>query len=331
MHPNNYKRYQKQKRKSNIKNITIFIVLFIIGSAIAFFLIQQDLISNIPNEDNLADDLLATDELPPIIEEEIVEEVEEDIRAIYFNVDQANNSEYIGNIFADISSGKVNALVLPIKNADGSLNYVSSLDYTSVKVIEKDLTSIIAQAISEDVYLIAEFSAYNDHNYSRKYTNASFKTSKNVNWLDYQMRGWITPYSDEGNIYLTALIDELYTMGFDEILLNQFHFPVLGQLHLIYNDPNITKEDMLASRLEEWSKNYTVSLQVSPYVFMEEHIENSGQNIEKLAQYASKIYVNITDDESIKNYEAIEVENKAMISNSILFSTTETGFIVKQD
>ncbi|MFI3226302.1 MAG: putative glycoside hydrolase [Clostridia bacterium] len=342
MHPNNYRRYRRQKRNSTIKNILLFILLFIIGSGIAFFFMQEDgIFSSIGS--NKPDVTIEAPEVEPEIKVEVVETVppvevvpvEEDVNAIYFDVAQVNNSTYVDEVFSLIENGQVNALVLPMKNDDGSFNYMSNLEYSTVDLHSTDLTNIITQAVNEDVYLIADVSVYADNNFARTYINSSFKTTSGVNWLDYYMQGWISPYSDEGQAYIMDILAELTSIGFDEILLSDFIFPVLGKDSLINYGSDLAKEDILANRLFEISNEYKVSLLLSDFAFSDRNITSGETNLENLAENVRNVYVDVTVEplymttsQLYDYYIAFDIENKAIMTNDTTYVTNELSYII---
>lgn len=336
MHPNNHKRYKRQKKHSTIKNVLFFALLFIIGSAVAFFLVHDDIFPSIGSNDN--------DDLTPQIHEDdqssradafeqifsdLYEPVEENINAIYFNVELINDVAYVENIFNVISEGKFNALVLPMKNRDGSFNYFSNLEYSSVNMHSRDLTNIITQAVNEDVYLIADVSVFCDSNFSKTYENSTFKTYKNAIWTDNEKNAWISPYCDVGFLYITEILNELSNIGFNEFLLRDFHFPVLGDVNSIsYAQDLVSKEEILASRLFDLSQNYNISLLTSNFALSEENFLSGEQNLQNLSENIKNLYVTVDTDDIYDSYLALDIDNKAIFTYIYEYSNNQTNYII---
>ena len=80
MHPNNYKRYRRKKRKNILKNTIFLILLFILGCSIAFFLTQDNITFSstgitLGGKDNNKDKDKDVIIPPPIVEPEITPEI----------------------------------------------------------------------------------------------------------------------------------------------------------------------------------------------------------------------------------------------------------------
>lgn len=329
MYPNNYRRYRKQKRNSTIKNVLVFFLLFIIGAGIAFFLSHEGFIWSSMGSDKIEEEIEEEIyfEIVEVIPEVEIVPVEEGIMTIYFDVTQINNEAYIEEVFKKIEEGSAEALVLPMKNSDGNFNYTSKLYYKSVKDLASDLTNIITRAVNEDVHLIAGFSMYRDSNFSAKNADTAIKKANGANWIDYDDKAWVSPYSDVANIYYTQLITEVFSLGFEEIILSDFHFPVDGDYSSIVQDSSMTKEEILLSRLTSFSNLGTINILLSDDALTDKNYI-SGENIETLSQNSNKIYIKVENDDDLESFNNLDITNKVMVTNNSDYIIGQSSYII---
>lgn len=327
MHPNNYRRYRRKKRNTTIKNVLILIMLFIIGSGIAFFLMQEEgiLFSMGSNKEEMQDEPDIESEVLDIVPEES-EPVEKGIMTIYLDILQANDEVYLNEIFQDIADGTAEALIIPMKNSDGTFNYESQLYYKSTSEIANDFSSIIARAIEEEVYLIADFPVYHDANFTQKNSDTAIKTTSGYNWVDDSGGTWVSPYAETAKTYMLQLVTEISKLGFDEIILSDFHFPVNGDYSTMRVTSEVSKEDILMQRLDEFSQVCKISLIVSDYIFTTENSE-TGENLVRFAEKVENIYINVTNEQEYEQYNALSIENKVIISSNDDYLIGQSSYI----
>ena len=125
------------------------------------------------------------------------------------------------------SMGDYDGLVLEIKPGSGVLSYASRVPLTNSYGVNGtlDLKSYAERLKEKNVYLIAEMSCLvdvamgvrNNAIALKSATTGGIYTSDGLTWLD--------PYSDQTRAYLSALIDELADMGFDEVILSGLWCP----------------------------------------------------------------------------------------------------------
>lgn len=131
-----------------------------------------------------------------------------------------------------------NAVVLTMKNDDGTLNYVSDVSL-AVSAEASGSDPAVNQAIQEltagELYTVARVSCFRDDLMSRRRPELAILTSGGYLWLDHGDTRWISPLRSEVTEYLAALCVELAELGFDEILLSNCGYPghIYDQLHWI--------------------------------------------------------------------------------------------------
>lgn len=255
--------------------------------------------------------------------------IEEPARILYFDVNRTGDSAYIDTVFSRLSSGEFNRLAIPFKNANGSLNYNSKLNYKSVSEIYADVSAVVTKARENGIYIMGVVCAYTDNNFARKYTEAAIATTNNINWLDYSMQGHIDPFSDVGHKYLKEISNEIYAMGVKEILYTNMHFPLYGRLELIkYGNGTVSNAQIIADRLADFDTLGKASVLLSDVAFDTNNV--SYEDISLMASSVNTIYVNATDTQDIANFNAIEVKNKSIITSNTEFITEEiNNYIIK--
>ncbi|MFI3115599.1 MAG: putative glycoside hydrolase [Clostridia bacterium] len=311
MYPNNYRRYAKMKKRMAIKNALFFILLFVLGSAVAFLFIQKSH-SNDDTNNSLED--LDTEHMYDNSDDVLdIVVTDRNLQALYVDITKVNDKTYADEILLMASENEINSFVVTMKNADGSFNYQSEIPYNNLLVSENNVTDFITRATDWGITLIAEIYVYSDDNHASLYETSAFENTDGSNWLDYNESAWINPYSDDGFNYITAIIDELTSLGFSEIILSDFHFPVFGDFMSIVYGSEVSKTDILAERLKTLSENYKISLNLSQFAFTDNHVV-SGEDVEKLAKNVFSVFVNVTSDTTYNNYKYLNVENKVIFT-----------------
>ena len=83
-----------------------------------------------------------------------------------------------------------------------------------------------------DVYTIARVCCFRDDSVPYFHNKQALRRG-NYNWRDELGLRWLSPANEDARAYIAALCGELGELGFDEIVLEQFHFPVRGNLENI--------------------------------------------------------------------------------------------------
>lgn len=328
MHRSNYNRYKRQRRKNNLKTFVYIILLFIIGFGAAFFFtnsdfsnttlsgffIKQEEVIETPPVEVLEPEPEPTPEPEPEPEPEIFE-----LNSLYFDVTLVDDETYLDEILSKTQDGTINAVVIPLKNRDGSFNYVSELSYKTVSLIGTDLTEIISTLQSiEDLYLIADVSMYGDDHYAYNYTTTAVKASGTNTFYDYSSERWITPYSEEGHTYLSEVLLEVNSLGFDEIMMSNFSFPAQGKLSYIhYNETDIAKEDILTVRVAEFKEilgDTPLSVNIMPETLLED--AQTYEDIDAFSEILDMLYFDYVDDTTVSQVEHIENKGFILYENS---------------
>jgi hypothetical protein len=96
-------------------------------------------------------------------------------------------------------------------------------------VVERGVTrENLTALLRSDHYAVARISCLRDTSYAEGRPEAALKATWGDVWYDGDGRAWLDPAAETTRTYLTALCAECARLGFDEILLDGFWYPVSG-------------------------------------------------------------------------------------------------------
>ncbi len=156
------------------------------------------------------------------------------MRAIYIAAEDVNRENLLRRA-EQLNSG--NALVLEMKPRSGYLLWVSNTELAqaySLSVVN-ELTSDMPGMLQElrdyaaeqdkDIWLVAQISCCVDGLLATRTTDFALRTASGSDYVD-ETGYWLDPYNAELRRYIVALVQELYDMGFDEVILADVMHPV---------------------------------------------------------------------------------------------------------
>ncbi len=156
------------------------------------------------------------------------------MRAIYIAAEDVNRDNLLRRA-EQLNSG--NALVLEMKPRSGYLLWVSDTELAqqySLSVVN-ELTSDMPGMLQElrdyaaeqdkDIWLVAQISCCVDGLLATRTTDFALRTASGADYVD-ETGYWLDPYNAELRRYIVALVEELYDMGFDEVILADVMHPV---------------------------------------------------------------------------------------------------------
>ena len=197
----------------------------------------------------------------------------------------------------------VNAVAIRLKSSDGDLLYPSTLPAAveSHAVTGSSMVhSAIAEATASERYTIARISALHDSRFSYAHmTDAAIlqKAYKNNIWYAPDSSHYLAPEKELTREYLVAIAAEIAAMDFDELLFDDFSYPVNGRLDNIDESArDMTKQEaleLLALNLREAVSEYGTRLSVvmDEATVLAGGNDVSGQNLATLASQFDRVYV----------------------------------------
>ena len=125
------------------------------------------------------------------------------------------------------------AVMLDLKSPFGSVYYNSTVasDAISSQMDTDAVERLIRKLSDSGVYLIARIPAFRDYSYGLDHVADGLSVSDGSHlWADAQNCYWLDPTSTTVLSRLISLVGELRSMGFDEVVFEDFAFPDTDQL-----------------------------------------------------------------------------------------------------
>ncbi len=228
------------------------------------------------------------------------------VRAIYVpheNITLDKLEEYA----ARLQTG--NALMLEMKPRSGNLMWYS---HSSAAVgyglsVENEVTNSIQRYVDmlkeKNVYLVAKISCCVDERYPSYSTLVALKTSSGMNYYD-ETGMWLDPYSQKVRDYVVEMAQELYAIGFDEVVLADLRHPVpdpdRGEVEFLYNAEMSTTPSAeggisgfaisVAQRLADREQGKALSIYSYTPVSLVKADQSTGQNTPLFFKLFDRVY-----------------------------------------
>lgn len=154
------------------------------------------------------------------------------VRAIYIPYEDVNEESI--SAYADrLSSG--NALLMNVKQKNGYLAWYSDapiaysygLNMVATDTKEK-LVNVLSELKDRKIYLIAQISCCMDELLGAHSTEVCIKNEFGMYYYD-EFGYWLDPYSTIVRNYTVQLVQELWDMGFDEVVLQDLAHPAVQE------------------------------------------------------------------------------------------------------
>lgn len=147
-------------------------------------------------------------------------------QGVFLSLDQLADAQTLADGY--------DGVILPMKNADGALGYVSALPLAAdagASSGDPDRNEAL-RALNDTpgLYTVAQVSCLRDSALVREEPGLSLHRVSGSPWLDESRQGWLDPAQPQVQSYLIGLCRELAQLGFDEILLTDCGFPTQGDL-----------------------------------------------------------------------------------------------------
>lgn len=135
-----------------------------------------------------------------------------------------------GSVAEQVESAGGNAVLVTMKNDDGTLNYVSGVELAvSLNASGSDpaVNRAIQELVQGECYTIARVSCFRDEILGGINSYALLSNS-GYRWRDFNGIRWSCVGKSATRDYITAICAELAELGFDEILLTNCGYPPNG-------------------------------------------------------------------------------------------------------
>lgn len=185
----------------------------------------------------------------------------------------------VRNRIAD-NVGTANSLMLEMKTDTGKFLYNTALSHTEKGNADCGAIESLVKTLSQrtDLWLIAKIPAFRDSAFAVADYAHSLALKNGALWMDEHGSYRLDPAGSDVEDYLVSTARELYALGFDEIVFEDFNFP--ASQNVVYNR-EISGNDAtlaLAKSLKERLSLYNI-----PVSFMSEQQE--------IATLSQRVYI----------------------------------------
>lgn len=121
------------------------------------------------------------------------------------------------------------AVMIDMKGPYGSFYYASNLSdaIQSASTNIPQVAELVQKLQDKGFYTIAKISAFRDYNFGlNNVSSGLYMLNRAGLWLDTGGYYWLDPTNATTTNWVTSIVLELREMGFDEVLLDNFCFPV---------------------------------------------------------------------------------------------------------
>ncbi len=186
------------------------------------------------------------------------------------------------------------AVVINIKRADGTLAYPSGISLAAGLLHGSDAAMANLKAITgSECYTIARISALCDVAFAEAHHEAAITYADGSLWWDNYNRTWLNPASEVTQQYLCDLAVECAQLGFDEILLDQFRYPIEGDLtytNAAQGADRVAALTQLAQKIREAVPSIAVSIILPGSIGSDTTFHNSGLSAQSLSEGFDRVY-----------------------------------------
>ena len=238
----------------------------------------------------------------------------------------------------DTLDEETNAVAVCLKDDSGKIYYDSkvrgAIDCGAVSG-GSGTRSAIAGITGSDYYTIGRISTLHDSFYAYKHmTDAAVCQLTGFVWYDQNSTHWLAPEKQAARTYVLEIATECAKMGFDELLLEDMHYPREGRLSRIKTDERtMTQQEALALLSGEVrdvlaDANYEgkLSVRVDADIVLAGSEDKSGIVMREYVKDFDRVYVACTSEqlesvtEAMKAYdvEFVPILKEAAASGSYL-------------
>lgn len=182
-------------------------------------------------------------------------------------------------------------IVIEVKRVNGSITYASEAAIPAeVDVAGGDTMTNLKAILAGDKYVVARMSTFCDSYFVRAYRDAALCRDNGGYWYDADSRTWLDPTHPQTTAYITALCQELVALGFDELMLDNFAYPVTGNTAAIDGLAQTDREAVLADFVAALRANLPEGT-VLGIVLRNDLSAEDGINADLITEYFDRVYV----------------------------------------
>ena len=205
-----------------------------------------------------------------------------------------------------------NSMILDMKPYNAPLGWVSAHPLaTQVEASStvENVNELLAALNEQGYHTIARFSCFRDELLGKNSTNKEtcILSNSGYRWQDFGKVNWVSPYSQQVQDYLVALMVELAQLGFEEILLENCGYPPdgSGEMGWIRKGASYDPEqlDVVVEQFLEKADaalqpyGVTLSIRTTPEILLQEGMK-TGLTASVLDRWADRIWLSAGEGEN---------------------------------
>ncbi len=248
---------QEPKKTSGVFTVVLIIL---IGAGCSWYFYKHTLPQNVVASDTTVANQVQQVQSPavaPVVVQPPISAVTHiatpsSVNGIYISGWSAGTASSMAHIYTLLDEGKLNAVVIDIKDATGRLSY-EPLDPTLIATGAgtkriANLPALIKTLHDKNIYVIGRITVFQDQYYPTIHPQDALQNIKGGLWKDPKGLNYLQANNADVWHYTESIAEDAYAQGFDEINLDYVRFPSDGDLKDI-DESTFTqdKEDTIAS------------------------------------------------------------------------------------
>jgi len=220
------------------------------------------------------------------------------VRAVYVKAADIT-PEFLENVASQLEDRGANAMLLEMKPASGLLSWNSNAEMALSYAVsgEADIQDAIAELKEQEIYMIAELSCCLDSLMAGRNTPLALKTVSGANYQSAEGL-WLDSYNRTLRTYIFSLIDELFLMGFDEVLFTNLACPAVeGLVHTVSGSATFGADTAIsnfsraaAERMQGTGMRLSLLLD-APLLRGDDDAKVTGQNVGQLSLFYDRFFL----------------------------------------
>lgn len=183
------------------------------------------------------------------------------------------------------------AMLIDVKRSNGGITYTTDVEVPAEVYVEKfDTMANLKTLLDDERYTVAHMYTLCDSYFVRAYHDAALLLESGSFWYDGDGWTWLDPTNPEVLGYVMDLCKEYAELGFDEILLDDFSYPMNGRIESIAIEEDLDKTAVLQSFAESLRNGLPEDVVLS-IVIRSDSLEEIGLSAEMIADCFDRVYI----------------------------------------
>ena len=228
-----------------IKELIVTIILICIGIYGINYLVKRyppgellkrKILSSVHQSDVVAQaDVPVAPIIPMVPEKNIHMNTPTDVRGIYVSSYSFMDKSFQTKLDAMIENTTINAIVVDIKDAPGTILFDIGIDSPCVHALmdTENLEKRLEYYQDKGIYTIARIAVFRDACYVKLHPELAVQSTLGGSWRDGGGNYWLSPHELETKVYIRDMARAVYARGFDEIQFDYIRYPSDGNMKTV--------------------------------------------------------------------------------------------------